>query len=250
MGAVSREVKSVRRESKETVSDESAEVRGPKCNLLEDLDHDQRQHRPKKRRAPRPARNQQEPAVDWRVPERQHDQTVEQHQPILKNGMISPGRSPGSSRGSRRTTLVSKTMISCTQTTIAKLISGRTTSGMMTLERTVVRSDTGSDFQKRMLRSRRSPCSGVETIKHADDEHGEDHHHGRDVVRLLDWHAVLSGRASSTARLRLRQANRAEGEPNHLDAGDNQRRYINGAVLPKLAPDRPVERPRWQRLRG
>ena len=37
------------------------------------------------------------------------------------------------------------------------VISGRTSNGMLVLERTVVRSETGSDFQNRMLRSRRSP---------------------------------------------------------------------------------------------
>ena len=44
-------------------------------------------------------------------------------------------------------------------TVIAKMSSGRTTSGMLAFENTVVRSETGSDFQNRMLRSRRSPCS-------------------------------------------------------------------------------------------
>jgi hypothetical protein len=39
----------------------------------------------------------------------------------------------------------------------ARAISGSTTIGMLALERTVVRSETGSDFQNRMLRSRRSP---------------------------------------------------------------------------------------------
>jgi len=41
----------------------------------------------------------------------------------------------------------------------AKVTTGTTASGIAALESTVVRSDTGSDFQKRMLRSRRSFCS-------------------------------------------------------------------------------------------
>ncbi len=40
-----------------------------------------------------------------------------------------------------------------------KVINGRMTIGMLAFESTVVRSDTGSDFQNRMLRSRRSLCS-------------------------------------------------------------------------------------------
>jgi hypothetical protein len=41
----------------------------------------------------------------------------------------------------------------------AEVSSGRTTSGMLALASTVVRSETGSDFQNRTLRSRRSPYS-------------------------------------------------------------------------------------------
>ena len=48
---------------------------------------------------------------------------------------------------------------SCTTTVSANESSGRITSGMLAFDSTVVRSETGSDFQNRMLRSRRSPCS-------------------------------------------------------------------------------------------
>jgi hypothetical protein len=55
--------------------------------------------------------------------------------------------------------VLSNRMVSCMVTTIARTSSGRTTRGMLAFERTVVRSETGSDFQNSMLRSRRSLCS-------------------------------------------------------------------------------------------
>ena len=102
--------------------------------------------------------NQQQPAVDRRMPERNRDQTVEQHQPVLKHRDVGPRRRRTHTVEDQQVCALS-TMISCTQTTIAKLIIGRTASGMIAFESTVVRSETGNDFQKRMLRSRRSPCS-------------------------------------------------------------------------------------------
>jgi hypothetical protein len=57
-----------------------------------------------------------------------------------------------------RTALLHNNMRNCTKTMMAKIITGRTTSGIVAFERTVVRSETGRDFQKRMLRSRRSLC--------------------------------------------------------------------------------------------
>ncbi len=49
--------------------------------------------------------------------------------------------------------------MNCVTTAMAKLSSGKMTRGMANFESTVVRSETGSDFQNRMLRSRRSPYS-------------------------------------------------------------------------------------------
>ncbi len=59
-----------------------------------------------------------------------------------------------------RTALLSSSMTNCVTTAMAKLRSGKMTRGMANFESTVVRSETGSDFQNRMLRSRRSPYSG------------------------------------------------------------------------------------------
>src|SRR5204863_490607 len=55
-----------------------------------------------------------------------------------------------------RTALLSSSMTNCVTTATAKLRSGKITRGMANFESTVVRSETGSDFQNRMLRSRRS----------------------------------------------------------------------------------------------
>ena len=86
------EIESVRRESEEKVFHERTEIRSTERNFLEDLDRDNWQHSPKKCRAPSPARDQQQPAVDRRVPERQGDETVEQHQPALKERYVGPRR--------------------------------------------------------------------------------------------------------------------------------------------------------------
>jgi hypothetical protein len=48
-------------------------------------------------------------------------------------------------------------MIHCIIAVIANVTSGRITTGVIAFESTVVRSETGSDFQNSMLRSRRSP---------------------------------------------------------------------------------------------
>ena len=48
---------------------------------------------------------------------------------------------------------------SCVASARPKATAGVTASGTKNLESTVVVSDTGIDFQKRMLRSRRSPFS-------------------------------------------------------------------------------------------
>ena len=47
--------------------------------------------------------------------------------------------------------------MNCRAMVIANVSRGKTTNGIFAFASTVVRSETGSDFQKRMLRSRRSP---------------------------------------------------------------------------------------------
>ena len=56
-----------------------------------------------------------------------------------------------------RTTVPSAIRMDMVATLSTKPIAGRITKGMAALARTAVRSETGSDFQNRMLRSRRSP---------------------------------------------------------------------------------------------
>ena len=76
-------------------------------------------HRPEERRAPRPAGDQQQPAVDRRVPERVHGQAVEQHQRHPEQRQPRPQR-----RRSRRSPAGRRCsaarMTSCVATTIAK----------------------------------------------------------------------------------------------------------------------------------
>src|SRR6476659_2579253 len=45
------------------------EVSGVECDLLEHGNYKQRQTRPQKWGSPRPGRNQQQPSVEWRIPE-------------------------------------------------------------------------------------------------------------------------------------------------------------------------------------
>ena len=83
---------------------------------------------------------------------------------------------------------------------------------------------------------------GVETVERADNKHGEDHYHGREVVRLLDGGSPVRRVEQQYAAPAVGQTNRADREPEHLDGGNDQRRYIYRAVLPQLPPNRPVER--------
>ncbi len=91
------------------------------------------------------------------------------------------------------TALLSSSMIHCVATVIAKVSSGRITSGMLAFESTVVRSETGSDFQNRMLRSRRSPCSASRAVEHPDDKSGHHDQTRGEVVRLRDRFVLLRG---------------------------------------------------------
>jgi hypothetical protein len=63
----------------------------------------------------------------------------------------------GSSRS--RVSVLPSSMTACTPRVTARTRSGSTTNGMHALDRMVVVSETGSDFQNRMLRSARSPWS-------------------------------------------------------------------------------------------
>src|SRR5207244_4571664 len=68
------EIESFRRESRQAIPQHSDKMGRVESDLFEDADREQRQNRPEKRCAPRPARNQEEPSVDRRMPERQRDQ--------------------------------------------------------------------------------------------------------------------------------------------------------------------------------
>src|SRR5437762_13491075 len=80
------EIEGARPESHQTVFHKGGEIRSAERDFFEDLDRDKWQHGPKKCRSSRPARDQQQPAVDRRMPERDRGQAVEQHQPVLKHG--------------------------------------------------------------------------------------------------------------------------------------------------------------------
>src|SRR6266550_508895 len=78
------EIKGFRRESGQAVPQHSDKMRCVEGNRFENSDREQRYYRPKKGRAPRPARNQEKPAINRRMPERQRDQAVKQNQRLLE----------------------------------------------------------------------------------------------------------------------------------------------------------------------
>ena len=67
-------------------------MRSVERKLLKNADREQRQYRPKKGRPPRPSGNQQGPAVDRRMPERNHNQAVEQDERLLEQIETCPRR--------------------------------------------------------------------------------------------------------------------------------------------------------------
>ena len=67
----------------------------------------------------------------------------------------------------------------------------------------------------------------VEAIKHADDEHDEDHHHSRQVIRLLDCGALMRRVEQQHGAPAVGQANCANRKAEHLDRGDDQRHDID-----------------------
>src|ERR1700741_4399538 len=81
----------ISRKAQESVLYEGREELGAEGNLLEDANDEKRQDGPEKRRAPRPARYEQEPAIDRSVPQRKSDQAVEQYYPVLKEWDSGPG---------------------------------------------------------------------------------------------------------------------------------------------------------------
>ena len=67
-------------------------MRSIERELLKNADRKQRQYRPEKGRPPCPSGNQQGPAVDWRMPERNDNQAVEQYERLLKQIETCPRR--------------------------------------------------------------------------------------------------------------------------------------------------------------
>src|ERR1700678_1342973 len=65
-------------ESNEAVAEHGAEVRSVEGNLFEGSDGERRQNSPEKCCTARPAGDQDEPAIDGRVPECGHDEAVEE----------------------------------------------------------------------------------------------------------------------------------------------------------------------------
>jgi hypothetical protein len=63
-------------------------------------------------------------------------------------------------------------------------------------------------------------------------EYDEDHHHRRQVIRLLDRGALMCRVEQQDATPTLGQANCANRKAEHLNRGDDQRYYIYRAVLP------------------
>src|SRR6267378_2663200 len=71
-------------------------------DLFKNADHEWRQDRPEKCRAPRDSRNQQRPAVNRRVPERDHGQAVKQDHQFPEQVEVFPGRSRETARQQHR----------------------------------------------------------------------------------------------------------------------------------------------------
>jgi len=124
-----------------------------------------------------------------------------------------------------RTALLSSSMTNCVTTAMAKLRSGKMTRGMANFESTVVKSETGSDFQNRMLRSRRSPYKRVERVENPDNKTRPHDQSSREFVRSVE---------------RLVSMRRAERQPSQegeqKNAGGGQRGDIDRSVLPQFAP--------------
>ena len=100
---------------------------------------------------------------------------------------------------------------------MAKVSNGRTSNGMLAFASTVVRSETGSDFQNRMLRSRRSPWRASRHRRCHDKKGAHDQQLG-EVVRLRD-HVVLLHRVERGRGTHLvRQMNVLITKPNRIRA--------------------------------
>src|SRR3954454_23737625 len=77
--------------SAEAVLQPMRKIRSVKGDLLNHADDHHRQHRPKNRKATRPPRNQQQPAIDRREPESVQDEhVVELHRPHFAQWEIRP----------------------------------------------------------------------------------------------------------------------------------------------------------------
>src|SRR5438552_2449465 len=80
--AVSAEIESVRRETKHAFFEQIANVRSIERDLFKYGDGYRRQRSPKKCRAPDPTGDEQRPAINRRLPERDRDPPVNEHHPI------------------------------------------------------------------------------------------------------------------------------------------------------------------------
>ena len=140
-------------------------------------------------------------------------------------------------------------MTSCVATMIAKVSSGRTT------ERNARLGEHRREIRDRQRLPEQDAAVAalavqrVEAVEDADDERGDDDQAPRrSRTALRQPRAAAPGRAASGLHA-LRQAIVLIRKPNSTTAGDGQRRDIDRAVLPELAPHRPVQRPRRRRGR-
>ena len=134
--------------------------------------------------------------------------------------------------------------MNCVTTTIAKMINGRTAERNGRLGKHGREIRNRQRFPKQNAAIATFAVQRIETVKDADDERGEDHHHRRDVVGRSIAARCFAGSSNNTACLRSGRPDRADEKPNNDNAGDDQRRDVNRMVLPQFAPHRPVEWPR------
>ena len=142
-------------DARKAVPNEVADEVGAVGDPLEECEEEEWHHGPYQRHATRPGRNQQEPCIDGCVPQCDDDETVDEETQEREYWDADPRRDQRDVMGKRATVaMMNKTMSVATAT--AKVMIGRTTSGIAILHSTVVESETGRDFQNRMLRSWRS----------------------------------------------------------------------------------------------
>ena len=82
----------------------------------------------------------------------------------------------------------------------------------------------------------------VQTVEHANNEHDEDHHHRRQVVRLLNCGSLMRRVEQQHGPPAVSQTNCADGETNHLERGDAKERRAHAGAI-RTGP-RPLHHPR------